>query len=119
VTPPQNLNPAWVQAAPQAAAGDGNALCSVHTVAFGLHGLPTPHTHVRQVRGAAAAGLAKMAPTAVVASPAPKIFSAWRREVAFAIPLDTRSSVSLISEDPLRLGRFHLQEEAPTFRGAA
>jgi hypothetical protein len=96
VTPPQNLNPACVQAAPHAAAGSGNALCSVHTVVFGLQGLPTPQTQVKHVRGAAAALLAKTDPTAVVARPAPKILSAWRRDVAFAIPVDTRSSMSLI-----------------------
>jgi hypothetical protein len=88
------LNPDWLHAAVQAAAGSGKAFAAVHTDCFVLHGFPTPQAQVKQVCGAAEAVCAR---SAEPARPAPKIFSAWRRDVAWAMPRDIRSSIFSIS----------------------
>jgi hypothetical protein len=64
-------------------------LTSVQVVDFGLHGRPVPQMHVTHVRGAADA---ERANSAEPASPAPMIFSACRRDVAWPIRLDSSSS---------------------------
>jgi hypothetical protein len=59
-----------------AAAGVGKSFVDVQVVLCTLHGLPWPQAQIAQVCGSAEAVLVKTAPSAVVATPAPKIFSA-------------------------------------------
>jgi hypothetical protein len=83
---PQKLRFCLEHAAVHCCTSLSNVRLTSQTVSFTLQGLPVPQEQVMHVCGAAEADLANSAEPAM---PAPMIFSACRREVARAMPLDT------------------------------